>query len=210
MTTVGEILAKARLRKKLTLEQVEKATRIRSKFLEAIEKDQFEKLPPGTFAKGFIKNYATFLGISADDAMAFYRRQSDEKQIDQIPLKNQRNLAKKFSLTPQILTTVSIIVLVAAFFGYLIFSYLRFAGAPVLEVETPKNNTVVRVEEISVSGKTNSDAELIINDQPVTVSDNGSFKVQIKLQPGINTITLVSTNKFNRQTTVVRNLRLEK
>lgn len=210
MITVGEILATARLRKKLTLEQVEKATRIRSKFLEAIEKDQFDKLPPGTFAKGFIKNYATFLGISPDEAMAFYRRQSLEKPVDVVPLKNQRNLAKKFSLTPQLLTAVSIAFLVVLFFGYLILAYFRYAGSPTLEIASPANNSVVKSEEINVSGKTNSDAVLTINDQPVTVSDDGSFKINLKLQPGINTITVVSTNKFQRQTTVVRNLRLER
>lgn len=210
MITVGEILATARLKKKLTLEQVEKATRIRSKFLEAIEKDEFDKLPPGTFAKGFIRNYAVFLGISAEEAMAFYRRQSNEKPVDVVPLKNQKNLARKFALTPQLLTTVSIVFLVILFFGYLIFSYFRYAGSPLLEIASPANNIVVRTEQISVSGKTNSDASLVINDQPVTISDDGSFKISLKLQPGINTITIVSTNKFQRQTTLVRNLRLEK
>lgn len=210
MITVGEILATARIRKRITLEQAEKATRIRSKFLEAIEKDQFEKLPPGTFAKGFIKNYATFLGISPDEAMAFYRRQSNEKPVDVVPLKNQRNLARRFSLTPQFLTTVSIVFLVMVFFGYLIFSYFRYAGSPMLEITTPANNSVVRTEEIQISGQTNSDASLIINDQPVMVSDDGKFKINYKLQPGINTVTITSTNRFQRQTTVVRNLRLEK
>jgi cytoskeletal protein RodZ len=127
MITVGEILATARIRKRLTLEQVEKATRIRSKFLEAIESDQFDKLPPGTFARGFIKNYAAYLGISPDEAMAFYRRQSSEKPVDVVPMKNQRNLARKFSLTPQLLTTISIVFLVICFFAYLAFSYFRYA-----------------------------------------------------------------------------------
>jgi cytoskeletal protein RodZ len=210
MITVGEILATARIRKRLTLEQVEKATRIRSKFLEAIEKDQFDKLPPGTFAKGFIKNYATFLGISPDEAMAFYRRQSSEKPVDVVPMKNQRNLARRFSLTPQLLTTISIAFLVLCFFGYLIFAYFRYAGAPILEVSNPSNNTIVKTEQVTILGKTNADAALTINDQSVTVSDDGSFKISLKLQPGINTITITSTNKFQRQTTVVRNLRLEK
>lgn len=210
MITVGEILATARIRKKITLEQVEKATRIRAKFLEAIEKDQFEKLPPGTFTKGFIKNYATFLGISPEEAMAFYRRQSNEKPVDVVPLKNQRSLARRFSLTPQLLTTILIVFMVTVFFGYLTFSYFRYAGSPMLEIMTPANNSVVKTEEIKITGQTNPDANLVINDQQVMVSDDGSFKVNFKLQPGINTITITSTNRFQRQTTVVRNLRLEK
>ncbi len=115
MTTVGQILLTARNRKKLTLEQVEKATKIRLKFLLALEGDEFNKLPPGTFTKGFIKNYASYLDLPVEETLAFYRRQVNEEKLP-VPKKQQFSQPHiRFSITA---ITVSFLVLL--FFVYLI------------------------------------------------------------------------------------------
>ncbi len=208
MTTVGEILLAARLKRRLTIAQAERATRIRAKFIEAMEKNEFEKLPPGTFAKGFIKNYASYLGLSPDDTLAFYRRQYGEEKAKVLP--DTRSTPKRgFRLTPQFITIVSIASLVLVFIAYLAYSYLRIAGSPSLMVETPKNNLVVNVSEIEVAGKTTPDAVVAINEQQVSVDENGNFRTKLPLQPGLNTITIKATNRFMRESVVTRNLRLE-
>ncbi|KKQ08609.1 MAG: Transcriptional regulator, XRE family [Candidatus Daviesbacteria bacterium GW2011_GWB1_36_5] len=66
MRTVGQILKETREAKFYTLEEVEKATKIRVELLEALEEDNFSKLPPETFIQGFIKNYGKFLGLDAN------------------------------------------------------------------------------------------------------------------------------------------------
>ena len=96
------------------------------------------------------------------------------------------------------------------FFIYLVYSYFRYAGAPALNLNSPSKNAVVSEEQIEVSGKTDPDATLMINNQPVSLNENGSFSTKVTLTPGLNTITVVSSNKFHRQTTLTRNLRLEK
>lgn len=210
MITVGEILSRARISKKLTFEQIEKTTKIRSKFLAALEKNEFSKLPPGTFTKGLIKNYAAFLGLSKEEIMAFYRRQVDEERAKVIPESRSRESLKRFHLTPQIFTIISIGFLLACFFGYLIFSYFKFAGNPSLVVDRPKNNIVVTADKIEVSGKLDPEASLVVNNEPVLTNDNGNFKVEVPLELGLNTLTITATNKFKRQSTVIRNVRLEK
>ena len=209
MITVGEILATGREKKKLTLEQVEKSTRIRSKFLVALEKNQFEKLPPGTFTKGLIKNYASFLGLAPEETLAFYRRQvNEEKPVVNMPNEQKSNSRRlPFSLSFASITTG---VLVLLFFVYLGFSYLKFAGAPNLNLTSPSKNAVVQTDQIDVTGKTDPNVTVTINNQEIAVNENGSFQTKITLQPGLNTITVVAVNKFNRQSTIVRNLRLEK
>ena len=209
MTTVGQILSQARNRKKLTLEQVEKATRIRLKFLVALEKDELTKLPPGTFTKGFIKNYAAFLGLPVDDTLAFYRRQVNEK-VSPLPVRNPAPPTPKSPLLSLSLTSIGVFIMVVLFFIYLVYSYFRYAGAPALNLNSPSKNAVVSEEQIEVSGKTDPDATLTINNQPVSLNENGSFSTKVTLTPGLNTITVVSSNKFHRQTTLTRNLRLEK
>ncbi|MCL4397783.1 helix-turn-helix domain-containing protein [Patescibacteria group bacterium] len=210
MTTVGDILTNARNRKKLTLEQAEKATKIRRKFLEALEKNEFSKLPPGTFTKGFIKNYAAFLGLSVDDTLAFYRRQVNEEKISTLPVKNPAPPTPKSPFSSLSFTGVGVMILVILFFVYLVYSYLSFAGSPALALDTPAKNAVVNTDEIEVTGKTDPDATLMINNQAVSINENGTFSTKIDLTPGLNTITIIASNKFHRQTTITRNLRLEK
>lgn len=67
---VGPTLRAAREAKGLTLDEVEQATRIRVKFLEALEDDDFGALPSVTQARGFLRNYAQFLGLDAHDMLA--------------------------------------------------------------------------------------------------------------------------------------------
>lgn len=209
MTTVGELFTAARKQKKLTLEQVEKAIKIRQKFLLALEKNEFQRLPPGTFTKGFIKNYAAFLGLPIEETMAFYRRQVNEEKTQTLPHPSENPPSERIFpfLSPM---SVGVFILVLLFFAYLIYSYLRFAGSPALAITSPAQNSITSEEQIYVSGKTDPDAQLTINNQPVSIEENGSFNTKISLTPGLNTLTIVATNKFHRQTTITRNLRLEK
>ncbi len=210
MITVGELLIKAREKKKLSLEQVEKATKIRAKFLDAIEKNDFDKVPPGTFARGFIKNYASYLGLSESDIMAFYRRQTMDEKV-KLPNPEPEELAtNRIKFTPQFFTFTSVVIMLLLFFAYLIFSYFNFAGAPALSVTNPKNNTVVSADEIEVKGNVDPQATLTINNQGVNTLENGNFDLKVPLSPGLNTLTITATNKFKRQSVITRNIRLEK
>jgi cytoskeleton protein RodZ len=70
MSSVGESLRRERLRKELSLEQISSETKISARQLEAIEKDQFELLPGGVFAKSFVRQYARFLGLDETEMAA--------------------------------------------------------------------------------------------------------------------------------------------
>jgi hypothetical protein len=60
---IGNSLREARLRQSLDLTDVERATKIRPKYLRALEDEQFEILPAQTYVKGFLSTYAEFLGL---------------------------------------------------------------------------------------------------------------------------------------------------
>jgi transcriptional regulator with XRE-family HTH domain len=76
---IGNTLRDARRARGLTLEDVEEETKIRKKYIMAMEMDQFEVLPGPIYAKAFLKNYAKFLKINLDEIMdAFKQKQSGE------------------------------------------------------------------------------------------------------------------------------------
>ena len=66
MFEIGNSLREARLRQGLDLAEIEQATKIRSRYLRALEEEQFEVLPAQTYVKGFLKAYADHLGLDGD------------------------------------------------------------------------------------------------------------------------------------------------
>jgi cytoskeletal protein RodZ len=72
MEKIGRILQEAREQLGLTLEEVERATRIRAHHLEAIERGDLEALPSPVQARGFLGNYSDFLGLDADAILLRY------------------------------------------------------------------------------------------------------------------------------------------
>ena len=72
MGELGELLRKTREAMGLSLPQVEEATRIRRAYLQALEEEAFEQLPAPVYTRGFLKNYAFYLGLDAEQLLALY------------------------------------------------------------------------------------------------------------------------------------------
>src|SRR3989344_3249279 len=190
MKRVGQILKEERLRRKLTLDDIEKYTKIRRKVLEALEEGDYSKLPAETFVKGFIKNYGEFLNLPTSSLLAVFRREFT-KQAN-IEKRQPPRLKLSLSLTPNLtiasIFSVGIVVLLI----YLIFQYVSLAAAPQLVIDSPQNNQKVTQNEVEVVGKTDPDANLEINDERVPLDQEGNFKILIKLSSGENKINISS------------------
>src|SRR5262245_43060122 len=63
MFEIGNSLREARLRQGLEFPEIEYATKVRSKYLRALEDEQFDVLPAQTYVKGFLRTYAEYLGL---------------------------------------------------------------------------------------------------------------------------------------------------
>jgi cytoskeletal protein RodZ len=74
MTNFGASFKKAREFRGITLDQIAKETRISTRFLAAIEDEEFHLLPGGVFNRGFIRSYAERVGLDPDQAIADYER----------------------------------------------------------------------------------------------------------------------------------------
>src|SRR4051812_49575836 len=63
MFEIGNSLREARVRRRIDFAQAELATKIRGKYLRALEDEQFDMLPAETYVKGFLRTYAEYLGL---------------------------------------------------------------------------------------------------------------------------------------------------
>lgn len=206
MKTVGVMLREARIAKGLTPADVERATKIREKYIRALEADDFRQLPSPSYAKGFVRNYAEFLGLSSDAIMAFFRRQTTEvTKASLIPKGVSDPLNKPLvHLTPGRFVGILVGVLLLLFFAYLGSQYVRTRQAPPLTVDTPKNNEIVKEGRVVVEGKTDPDASVTINGVSTIVRDDGRFYDRVQVEAGVNKITVTSTSRFGIVTSVVR------
>jgi cytoskeleton protein RodZ len=81
---IGERLREARMRQKIDIAEVESATKIRAKYLRALENEEFGLLPGNTFVKTFMRTYADYLGLDAQLLIEEYR--VDYEPRDQVEL----------------------------------------------------------------------------------------------------------------------------
>ncbi len=75
MPTLGEELRRVREEKGMNLREVSDATHIGTRFLQAIESDNYSILPGGIFNRGFVRSYARYVGLDEEQAMALYNQQ---------------------------------------------------------------------------------------------------------------------------------------
>jgi cytoskeletal protein RodZ len=210
MKSVGSILREKRLRKCILLEDVEKATKIRKKFLEAIEADDYSIIPSISYAKGFVKNYSEFLGLDSQTTLAFFRRQSqDAPKQSLLPKKSIATENTLFRLTPGRFIMLLLGACTMVFFSYFILQYRRLQEPPVLHIEKPQQEKIVEDRKVDVLGNTSPDATVTVNGVSVLVRSDGNFFDQVSLDPGVNTITITATSRYGKSTTVVRKVGLK-
>ncbi len=90
MFEIGNSLREARVRQGLDYSQVELATKIRAKYLRALEEEQFEVLPTGTYIKGFMRSYADFLGLDGELYVDEYNSRYVAESFDDMPQRRPR------------------------------------------------------------------------------------------------------------------------
>ena len=90
MPTLGEELKHRREERDITLADISEATRIGTRFLKAIESDNFSVLPGGIFTRSFIRAYAKQVGMDEDEALALYQQQTASPSTEPQPLQQSQ------------------------------------------------------------------------------------------------------------------------
>jgi hypothetical protein len=89
---IGNSLREARLRQALDFPELEQATKIRGKYLRALEDEQFEVLPAQTYVRGFLRTYAEFLGL---DGQLYVDEYNSRYVVDDETLRPRRAASQR-------------------------------------------------------------------------------------------------------------------
>lgn len=202
MQYVGQLLKKTRLSRNLSLEDIERSTKIRKKYLYYIENSLWNKFSSSTYIKGIIIKYSQFLDLNTDTAMAFFRREYE----------NSENLNFKKGLTPSsvypIRKKISIfiaIVIFAIFFIYFSFQIWTYIKPPELIITEPQNLKVItRKEYFNLEGVIEKDSVLTINNQRIYPNKNLNFSIKIPFIKNKASVKIELTGANGKKNTIVK------
>jgi len=194
---VGQILKDQRVALKLDLTDVELATKIRGKFLRALEASDYEALPNDIYSRNFVQHYASYLGLNGVHLAEQYlaERGGIIKPNAKGP---QLERPHRMVVTVRLAVVAGIAGVVIILLLYLSYQLSVLAGAPRLSVSNPTNNQVVTTPTVVVRGSATPGANVLVDDIPVGGDSSGNFSTKVVLQNGLNSIRVVATSKLNK------------
>lgn len=208
MKNIGEILKEKRLAKKYSLEKIEDLTKIKKEFIVHIENCRWESLPEYSTVLGFVKSLSQYLEIDERKSIALLKRDyilnKGDHQINPKP-----DISDKFSWSPKLTFWIGFIFTFLLVVSYLIFQYTKFVSPPDLIVNQPVENQIIKQNKVNVVGKTDSDAVITVNNQPVLTSGEGDFQVEIQITKETNEIIIKAVSRSGKESVVYRNIKPE-
>jgi cytoskeletal protein RodZ len=112
MTNLGATFKQARESRGISLDQIANETRISTRFLAAIENEEFHLLPGGVFNRGFVRAYAEKIGIDPDQAVAEYQRIAEVRQPEILSSPTPTAARKGRGLYPVALGTLFLLIVI--------------------------------------------------------------------------------------------------
>jgi cytoskeletal protein RodZ len=205
MKTIGTLLKETRRNKKITLESLEEKTKIKKRFLVAIEKEKWEDLPPYPTVAGFVTSISNFLSLNSTKTQAILRRDYTLQKTISPPKSSFSQ--KSVSFGPKIVFTFSAILVLLLICSYLLFQYYRFTSPPKLSLKYPQQDiTNYNKLEIQIEGHSSAGSTIRVNNQPAIVDDEGKFTTNLSLVEGKNEIEIKAISRSNRETTIMREI----
>ena len=199
-------LAAARERKGVDLSRAERDTKIRARYLAALERGDYRDLPGTVYTKGFLRNYATYLGLDAEDVVRQWRRERGDQQGPEPLVVPPRPIAeppRPLTFSPSIIVAALMTLGVVAFGVYLAVQLLRYAKPPELAVTNPAT-AVLEVQDgvttYSLEGTSTAGATIEITTagptQPyrTTADSDGRWSVLVDLRRGKNEFQISAKN----------------
>ena len=220
MPRLGEILRARREKKGITLDQAAADTRIREKFLTALEDGDVQSLPGAVYTRGFLRNYAAYLDLDEEELVVLYHQ---ERGMTPEPAPQKRRFkemkpigGRSLVFTPVVFVPVAVLSLVVLFIGYLYYQFTSFAVAPALDVTDPATDAIAQSTSFVVHGKTVPAGRVTIQvfPGPLTVADikpeaDGTFSAPVTLTTGSNHIVVEVLDPSGKVSRVNRSVILQ-
>jgi cytoskeletal protein RodZ len=195
--SLPERLYAARERKGVDLYRAERDTKIRARYLGALERGDYKELPGAVYTKGFLRNYALYLGLDPEEVLTQWRTERGDGKEPAPVIAVPRPIAaprKGLTFSPGMIVVVLLTVVVIGFGAYLGVQVLRFSKPPTIAVTEPAA-AVIDVDDattkytlrgVTLPGATVSIATPGRDPYQVTAGPDGDWSADVDLRRGRN------------------------
>lgn len=197
--TLGEKLKAVRREANFTLSEMEKKTKIRRQFLQAIETGEYDKLPAPIYARNYLKVYVRALG--ADETYFLNQFEIECGTCDfiknaRLPLRRTRAL--QFLVASRLIKIGMFSLLALAVMIYIGTQLRSITAPPDLLVYEPNDGFSTSEAIIKVTGHAEDDTQVQVNGVNALLSQTGFFEMNIALERGLNVIEIKSTKRYSK------------
>ena len=213
--TIGVLLREKRREKGMSIEQIAEITKIRAEYLTALENSLYTKFPSEVYLKGFLKNYAKFLGIGSDQALALYRRENVVKQTKKKNdlIEKIKDKSSKIVITPNRLIAVisgvlliSLLVYLSSYFGTILKKPSLRITAPITIDTEGEFSFTTQDETVEIVGQLDTNAKVSINGQEISPATVTTFSKTFNLSSDINAFIIKAVSPFGRESQITLNV----
>lgn len=201
---VADRLVAAREARGVDLSRAERETKIRRQYLAAMERGAWAELPAGVYARGFVRNYAIYLGLDPDELVAAWGRERGEVPPEpSIVIPRPLDAPRRgVDIGPGIVVAALVSLAALAIIAYIGFQLLRFSEPPPLAVTDPPT-AVTEVAEDTTSytlqGTTVAGGEVTVrapgrDDVRILAAGDGAWRTVVDLRRGENRFVVSATD----------------
>ncbi|HUG30401.1 MAG TPA: helix-turn-helix domain-containing protein [Candidatus Limnocylindria bacterium] len=198
--------AAARERKGVDLARAERETKIRVRYLSALERGDYRDLPGAVYTKGFLRNYAIYLGLDPEDVLRQWRRERGDQVGPEpviVPPRPLDEPSRPLNFSPSVVVAALLTAGVVLFVIYLSSQLLRYSRPPEIAITNPAT-AVIEVDESTTSfrlaGTSTPGSTVTIRaagqTQPIRVTTlaSGEWSFQVDLRRGQNRFEIDAIN----------------
>ena len=205
---LSSILIGAMRAKGLTTEKLSQQTGISERFITPLLEEDLNKLPALPYAHGYVLKIAETLDLDWKEIWETYFRDNELLKSSGSKDRLPENRFALSWLNKKVLLLAIIILAVASYF--FIRSFFIFDISREINIEGLKDDVVVVSESIfKIKGRVNRDFGLTINQSRIYPDTSGSFEETIKLDPGLNTVTIILEGLLGKKEKIIKQILYE-
>lgn len=193
-SNLGTKLSDVRKAKNFGLDHVSKAINIPLKYIEALEAEEWNKLPGEIYIKIFLKTYCEFLGLNYKLCFRQYQKQNPKLVLKKKRKKNIHNF-----ITPKRFKIFVFVLVFSIFMVYVYYRVSEYIRPPELNIIYPSENFTTSENIIKIEGQTESESIVSINNEDISVNEEGGFYLDVKLKYGLNRFEIISQRKHSQE-----------
>ncbi len=203
--TLGEKLRALRRGQAVSMEMMEKKTHIQRRYLEALERGEYDQLPEPLYTRNFISAYARVLNADEQYFIELYLEECGKCDLVQpMQTPRQRVGQGRFLVWTRVLTSISVGLVALAIIGYLSWQIKSIIEPPEIIVFSPVDSTITQNPVLMVEGAVDGEATVYVNGEQVALDSELHFAIEVDLQKGLNEINIAAEQRYSKRREVIK------